>query len=124
MEVDFLNERIKILRNHLKLSQDSFGKKLGVTGASISRLEKGERNLTTQMIKSICREFNVNENWLTAGEGDMFIELSKSEIAANIVGKLLANEDESIQSIFIALGQMSPKEWKVVRKIIDALKSE
>ena len=54
----------------------------------------------------------------------MFIELSKSEIAANIVGKLLANEDESIQSIFIALGQMSPKEWKVVRKIIDALKSE
>ena len=124
MEVDFLNERIKILRNHLKLSQDSFGKKLGVTGASISRLEKGERNLTTQMIKSICREFNVNENWLTTGEGDMFIELSKSEIAANIVGKLLANEDESIQSIFIALGQMSPKEWKVVRKIIDALKSE
>ncbi len=119
-----MNERIKILRNHLKLSQDSFGKKLGVTGASISRLEKGERNLTTQMIKSICREFNVNENWLTTGEGDMFIELSKSEIAANIVGKLLANEDESIQSIFIALGQMSPKEWKVVRKIIDALKSE
>lgn len=117
-----MNERLKIIRRHLNLSQDSFAKRLGVTGAAISRLEKGERGITGQMIKSICREFNINENWFVEGTGEMFIELSRSELVANIVGRLLANEDESIQSIFISLGKMTPKEWKMVKKIIDAIK--
>ena len=50
-----MNERLNLLRKTLKISQEEFGKRLGVTGASISRLEKGERNITEQMIKSICR---------------------------------------------------------------------
>ena len=60
-----MNERLNLLRKTLNISQEEFGKRLGVTGASISRLEKGERNITEQMIKSICREFNVDYIWLT-----------------------------------------------------------
>lgn len=67
-----MNQRLKKLRLELKLNQEQFGKKLGVTGTAISRLEKGERNITTQMIKSICREFNVNSLWLVEGKGEMF----------------------------------------------------
>lgn len=65
-------DRIKELRKELGLSQDSFGKRLGVTGTSISRIEKGERALTEQMALSICREFRVDYYWLTTGTGDMF----------------------------------------------------
>ena len=65
-------ERIKELRKILGLSQDAFGKKLGVTGTAVSRIEKGERTLTEQMALSICREFRVNYFWLTEGKGDMF----------------------------------------------------
>lgn len=64
--------RIKILRKELGLSQDAFGKKLGVTGTAVSRIEKGERALTEQMALSICREFRVNYYWLTEGELPMF----------------------------------------------------
>lgn len=66
-----MNERIKIIRKSLNLTLEEFGKKVGVTKTAISRLEKGERNLTDQMILSICREFNINENWLRTGEGEM-----------------------------------------------------
>lgn len=64
-------ERIKELRKSLGLTLEKFGERLGVGKTAISKLEKGERNLTDQMFKSICREFNVNEEWLRDGTGDM-----------------------------------------------------
>lgn len=64
-----MNERLLHLRKKLGLSQEAFGKRLGVTKTTISRLEKGERNITEQMIKSICREFRINEDWFRTGIG-------------------------------------------------------
>lgn len=71
-----MNTRLHYLRKSLKLSQEDFGKRLGVTGASISRLEKGERNITEQMILSICREYNIREEWIRYGSKPMYIEES------------------------------------------------
>lgn len=67
-----MNERIRILRKELGLSQEEFGKRVGVSNTAISKLEKGERNITEQMILSICRVFRVNYFWLTEGKGEMF----------------------------------------------------
>ncbi|SQA14556.1 Predicted transcriptional regulator [Streptobacillus moniliformis] len=79
-----MNNRVKELRKKLKLSGDKFGSKLGVKRSTISNLENQTRNLTEQMIKSICREFNVNEEWLRYGNGPMFNslkEISLDELA-------------------------------------------
>lgn len=73
-----INERIRDLRKSLKLSQEEFGNRLGVTKASISRLESGINNVTEQMIKSVCREYNVNYAWLKEGVGEMFISSDDS----------------------------------------------
>lgn len=67
-----MNKRIRELRKNLNLTMEKFGIRLGVGKTAISKLENGERNLTDQMFKSICREFNVSEEWLRAGTGDMF----------------------------------------------------
>ena len=75
-----MSERIKIIRKALGLNQATFGAKLGVTNPAISKLENGERNITEQMILAICREFNVNENWLRNGEGEMFIPIPTEEL--------------------------------------------
>jgi transcriptional regulator with XRE-family HTH domain len=69
-----MNERLLVLRKDRKLTQESFGARLGVRKTAISKLEKGENNLTDQMIKLICREFNVNEEWLRDGVGSMDVE--------------------------------------------------
>lgn len=66
-----MKERIKEIRKTKKLSQEAFGKRLGVSGAAISRLEQGERGVTEQMILSISREFGISEKWLRDGTGDM-----------------------------------------------------
>ena len=71
-------ERVKELRTALSLTLEKFGDRVGVTKVAISNIEKGNRNLTEQMIKAICREFNVNYDWLVYGEGEMFSELPKT----------------------------------------------
>ena len=68
------NERIREIRKSLNMTLEKFGEKVGVTRASISNVENGNRNVTEQMRKSICREFNVDYIWLTTGEGEMFID--------------------------------------------------
>ena len=67
-----MNERLKIIRLKLKLTQDDFAKKIGIKQAAISAIEKGIRNVTDRIINDICREFNVNEEWLRNGTGEMF----------------------------------------------------
>lgn len=117
-----MNERFKLIRKELNLSQDAFGARLGVTKAAISRLEAGLNNASEQTVLSICREFNVNEEWLRTGNGSMFMELSRAELAAKIVGNALTTDDEFIQNTFIALGQLSPTEWDVIKKFVEKIK--
>lgn len=75
-------ERIKEARKYLGLTLEKFGEKLGVGKTAISKLEKGERNLTDQMVKSICREFSISEEWLRTGSGNMRIPIEDEAAAA------------------------------------------
>lgn len=71
-------ERVRRVRKELRLTLEKFGEKVGVGKTAISNIEKGNRNLTEQMAKSICREFSVDYTWLTTGEGDDIFEKSPS----------------------------------------------
>lgn len=69
-----MNERLKLLRSTLKLTTREFAKVINLSGGAITNMEKGVRNITDRVISDICREFNVNEEWLREGKGEMFIE--------------------------------------------------
>jgi transcriptional regulator with XRE-family HTH domain len=77
-----MKDRLKELRKSLGLNQTEFGKRLGVKSTAISKLEKGERNFTDQMVLAVCREYGVREAWLREGEGAMFAERGGSVFAA------------------------------------------
>lgn len=120
-----MNERVKELRTALGLSAEKFGGKIGVTRSAISKMELGVCNISEQSIISICREFNVNEEWLRHGTGEMFNDLSQDEELAYIVGQALPQADDFVKNTFIALGRLSQEftaeEWQVVKKFVDAL---
>lgn len=120
-----MNERIKEVRSALGLSAEKFGAKIGVTRSAISKMELGVCNVSEQSIISICREFNVNEEWLRNGSGEMFNTLSQDEELAYIVGQALPQADDFVKDTFIALGRLSQEftadDWQVVKKFVDAL---
>ena len=126
-------ERIKEVRNTLGLTLEKFGNRLGVTKTAISNIEKGNRNLTDQMIISICREFNVNKKWLRTGEGEPFKKLSPDEEIASYVSELLEDGTENplyeiIIEIMKTYSELSPKSQEVIRdfskKLIDNIKEK
>ncbi|GGG32623.1 hypothetical protein GCM10007425_29110 [Lysinibacillus alkalisoli] len=69
-----MNNRIKALRKNLNLNQGEFADKLKLSRSHISSLENGVREITERIVFDICREFNVNEEWLRTGEGEMFVQ--------------------------------------------------
>lgn len=72
-------ERIKQIRTSLNMTLEKFGERLGVTKTAISYIETNKRNVTDQMLRAICREFNVDYDWLVYGTGDnMFSELPET----------------------------------------------
>ncbi len=110
-----LNTRVKILRKKLNLSQDSFGSRLGVTGAGISKIESNHRSLTEQMIRMICKEFNVNEHWLRLGQGEMFKQKGPSGIEQLSDYYQL---DEFDQRIITEYALLDEKKRKVIKEYI------
>lgn len=113
-----MNERVRELRKALGMTLDKFGQPLGVGKTAISKIEKGENNLTEQMLKSICREFNVNESWLRDGTGEMFVDISRDEEIAEFVGRTLAHESETFKKDFISmLSRLDESDWKVLEKM-------
>lgn len=67
-----MSNRIKAIREALKLSQREFGERLGVSRDVISNIEYNRVPPKELLLRHICELYNVNEDWLKTGEGKMF----------------------------------------------------
>lgn len=84
-----MKSRLKELRNSLKLSQEKFGAKINLSQDHISSLENGRRNITNRTIQDICNRFNINEEWLKNGIGEMKKDVTKDLDAPEEIRLLL-----------------------------------
>lgn len=130
-EVKLLRDRIKLLRKKLGLTQEKFGEKIGLKKNSISQIENGVNSLTEQLLLSICREFNVNEEWLRNGTGEIFNPIPEEDEVALYVGELLQPDNPFaglIVEIMRTYSQLDSKSQDVLKefssKLMDNLKKE
>ena len=78
----------------------------------ISALESGKKNITDRIVKDICREFKINEQWLRTGEGNMFSDISDNEAYFNAATDL--SSDPLIVSALIEYQRLTDKEKAVI----------
>lgn len=113
-----MNERIKELRKALGLTLEKFGARLGVGKTAISSIEHGVNNVTEQMIKSICREFNVDYIWLTTGEGEMFRQTDPDDEILIYVSQLIDEKENPFFNIISetmhTYNQLTPENQAVL----------
>ena len=110
------NERVKEIRKSLGLTLEKFGERIGVTRGSMSNIENGNRNLTEQMTKSICREFSVDYMWLTTGEGEMFIDSDDDFIER--IDRIMAGEDEARKNLFKFMLELSDDDIAALDRLM------
>lgn len=116
-------ERIKELRKErLHMTLEQFGTRIGVTKMTISRIENGVNAVTDQMFRSICREFNVSEEWLRDGIGEPFINMDQDDRIMEAVGRILAEEPDSFRRRVISVfAQLPPEHWDVIRGLCEKI---
>lgn len=113
-----INERIKQIRKSLALTMEDFGSRLGVTKVAISMIESGKRNVTDSMFLAICREFNVNPDWLRDGIGEPFKEVTRNRRIEEFVRDILTNEPEGRKARLVdALASLDEEGWDKLYEI-------
>lgn len=108
-----MNTRIKEIRENAGLTQEEFGKKIGSARNTIANYETGNRKPSNSVIVSICREFNVNEEWLRTGNGDMFI-FPEDKLSKHLAQIAKGNDDfiKDIIEVYMELDDTSRSALK------------
>lgn len=109
-------ERVKEIRKSLGFTLEKFGARLGVTKQTVSRIENGVNNVTEQMTKAICREFNVDYGWLTSGVGDMFIDSDEDFLTR--IDTILVDENEDRRNMIKTLLYASDEDIEAVSRLV------
>lgn len=125
-----MNERLKKLRKTLDLTQQEFADKLGIKRNTVAQYEIGRNEPIDAVILSICREFNVNEEWLRTGEGEMFEQMTEQQKLLKYTGMLLKDKDSAIvnaiQSFIVTYEQLDDTSKatleKIAQQFVDNLK--
>lgn len=101
-----MKDRIKQLRKALELTQQEFADRIGIKRNSFANYETGRNTPIDAIIVSMCREFNVNEEWLRTGDGEMFNKLDSMDITYNHFGYLMGNGTAQKKAVLSALVEM------------------
>lgn len=110
-----MKNRIKQIRKEKNLTQVEFGERIGVKGNTVTNYETGLRNPTDAVILSICREFNVNEDWLRNGTGKIYKERDGS--FTELLSELEESDDDFIKSLITVYMGLDEDSKSALRKI-------
>ena len=109
-------ERIREVRKTLGLTLEKFGEKIGMKKNSVSQIENGKNSVTEQVVKSICREFNVDYIWLTTGDGEMFVDTDDDFIER--IDCIMAGEDEARKNLFKFMLELSDEDIAALDRLM------
>lgn len=110
-----MKNRILKIRKDSKLNQEDFGLRLNLTKNYISLIETGNRIPSDRTISDICRKFNVNEDWLKNGTGDMYKE--KDGSFSELLVELEDSDDDFIKSLITVYMGLDEDSKSALRKI-------
>lgn len=120
--METVSMRIKQVFESTNLSQSDFARAISVTPAYIWKiLNKENANPSDRTIADICREFNISENWLRTGEGEMLVPLDDDVELIEILAQIGQSEDDLIKRIIKGYWRLDEKEKAAIRKLIDSL---
>ena len=121
--MDTINERIKYIRKDLKMSQKDFGEKIGLKPNSLSDIETEKNSVTEQTLKAVCREFNVSQQWLRKGKGEIykFVQTDDYSEIATIIGE----KDPKAKQAIIDYWKLSESDkelfWKFMKRFMGGI---
>lgn len=88
-----MKDRIVSIRKESGLTQEEFGKELNLSQNYVWMLESGKRAPSARTIIDLCKKFQISEEWLRTGEGELKAPMTKQAEIANITAQLFHKEE-------------------------------
>lgn len=115
-----IGERIRLLRRELKLTQQEFSDQLGTKRTTLASYESGKNTPSDAVISLISLRYNINEDWLRTGQGEMKPCISREAEIAQITATLFKSEEDSFRYRMIkALCAMDENGWYFIEKLAE-----
>lgn len=115
-----MNERIKLLRNTLQMTQQEFADRIKVKRNTVATYEMGRSVPSDSAIALICKVFSVNETWLRTGTGDMFLQENKDTQISQMLDEVIkANESDFKRRLISALSNLDDDGWDCLEKLVE-----
>lgn len=122
-----MNERIKVFRKSLGLSQTTFGEMLDVSMSAVRKWESGENVPSDAVISLMQMRMNLNKDWLLTGNGDMTMKKSRDKEIESFLVNILVSDLPYTRELISVLSQMSTLELEnfdyFISRFADALVS-
>ena len=119
-----MNERISFIIKSLGIKKTDFAKSLGVSQPFVSQLCAGIANASDRTISDICRIFNVNEVWLRTGIGEPFIQLSREDEIAAILGRAISGNHSAKDAFIRALARLPDEAFPAITQMVLTMAEE
>lgn len=112
-------ERFKQIRKSLNMKQGVFADKIKTTQGHVSDIENKRKGVSDRVIEIICLKFNINEEWLRSGTGEM--HSIKTDDYTKIAVDIDRNDKKARQAI-IDYWNLSEEDkelfWNFIEKFI------
>ena len=116
--METISARISLVIKESGLTKTAFAKKINISQPHISKIALGESVPSDRTIADICREFNVNEDWLRTGRGDPYIQLSRDEELAQFFGDVMKGEDPDFRRRLLSvMSRLTTDEWALLEQM-------
>jgi len=112
-----INERLKLIRQNLGLSQQKLAEELGLQRNIVADVERGKvKNPNFKLLRKLEEKYNINPDWLLTGEGEMY-KTQKGGI--NVAEKLEnAVEINYLPEVYAAAGYGAVNEdYPIIEKM-------
>ena len=119
-----ITDRLKFLRKNLGYSQKEFGRKINISQSQIASYEIGHRELTDRVVNDICREFNVNRDWLLDGVGEMYTLTTEDEKMMELFAELTVNDNPKLQKAILQLCELKEEYIDMLLPLITELSNK
>ena len=117
-----MKDRIKKIRKELDLTQQEFADRIGIKRNSVAKYETGENSPSTASISLMCTKFNINEDWLRNGNGEMFLPQDRQTEIAKLTKQLLNEEPDSFKNRLVSvLVNLTEEQWELLADMAEKL---
>ena len=113
-----INDRFRIVYKESQLSQEKFAEKIKRSRGEVANIIYDKTAPKDNIIKSVCDEFGIQEDWLRYGLEPMRAERSEEEQIAELVGSALNGSSRLKKAVIKMICSKSDAELQALEDML------